>query len=94
MSQYNLMEETVRKLCKSLEEEPHDWEFETYTFKKKGDDIEYWSSGSKPITEVWLGRNCNQVFSVDQGRRIRESYDIARQQQASILQEKIMLKFK
>lgn len=93
MNPYELMEETVDKLCKSLKEEPHAWKFETCTFKKKGTDIEYWCSGGGPITEIWLGRGCNQVFSEQQGKRIRESYNIAKQTQASVLQEKIMKSF-
>lgn len=65
MSLYDLMEETVDKICKSLEEEPHKWKFETCTFTKKGTGIEYWCSGDGPVVDIWLGSGRNQVFLVN-----------------------------
>lgn len=94
MSLYDLMEETVNKICKSLEEESHKWIFETCTFTKKGTGIEYWCSGDGPVVDIWSGSGRNQVFSSEQGNRIRKSYHIARQKQASVLQEKIISSMK
>lgn len=94
MSQYAVMEETVNKICKSLTEDPHSWKFETCTFKKKGTNIEYWSTLDGPIVDVWLGSGRNQVFSTEQGERIRKAYIIARERQASVLQEQVMASMK
>lgn len=95
MNQFDVMEETVKKICTSLVEEPRSWKFEAYTFKKRGTDVEYWSGSTdnSPIIELWNSTR-HVVFSVDQGKRIREAYKIARQTQASDLQEKIMASMK
>lgn len=88
--QYALMQSTVDVICESLINDPHSWRFSTSTFKQKGTDVEYWSSLTNAITDIWTGHTTEQVFSYDQGIQIRNAYEIARSKQASASQEKIM----
>lgn len=90
-SEYEYMQETVDEICRSLIENPEDWVFTTHTFNKKGSDVEYWDSSSHyAITCTWDGYNTNTVFSVKQGRIIREAYMKAREKQASNAQLQVV----
>lgn len=91
MSQFDIMNDTVKEICKSLVEEPHQWEFGSCTFKHKRSNIEYWGDMSSPsITHVWTGRTRNRVFSDEQGRKIAEAYKNARNHQADVDQQKVI----
>ncbi len=53
MSQFDIMNDVVAEICKSLVEEPHRWEFSSFTFKHKRAKVEYWGDMSSPsITHV------------------------------------------
>lgn len=91
MSQFDIMNDTVEEICKSLVEEPHQWEFSTYTFKHKRAKVEYWGcTDSQSITNIWNGRSQNQVFSDEQGRKIAAAYKKARKLQADDAQLKVI----
>lgn len=85
------MEEAVEQICWSLVNESHLWVFETFTFHKKGTNIEYWCSAgtSESITET-RDVSLSKVFSYEQGVRIKKAYDIARENQASVKQQEII----
>ena len=91
MSQFDIMNDVVDEICKSLVEEPHQWEFGTCTFKHKRANIEYWGDMSKhSITNICNGRSQNQVFSDEQCRKIAEEYKTARKLQADSAQQKVI----
>ena len=91
MSQFDIMNDAVGEICKSLVEEPHPWEFGSCTFKHKRANIEYWGDSSNPsITHVWTGRTRSQVFSDKQGKKIAEAYKKARELQADVDQQKVI----
>ena len=91
MSQFDVMNDTVEAICKSLVEEPQQWEFSTYTFKHKRSKVEYWGDmRHHSITNIWNGRSQNQVFSDEQGRKIAEAYKKARKLQADAAQLKVI----
>ena len=91
MSQFDIMNDVVDEICKSLVEEPHQWEFNTYTFKHKRTKVEYWGDMSNhSITNIWNGHSQNQVFSDEQGIKIAEAYKNARNQQADLAQQKVI----
>lgn len=86
---FDYMDEAVEAICKSLENEPEKWVFETYTFHKRGSSVRYWSTFSS-ITEIWDGRASHTVFSGEQGDKIKSSYHIARAKQADLNQIKVL----
>lgn len=87
----HFMDSAVDKLCKSLMEEPHLWRFETYTFNKRGDSMQYWGgTGEGPIMTIWNGSSQDTVSSYEQGKRIRRAYNVAREKQASVAQQKVI----
>lgn len=92
MKEFKYMEDTVNKICESLINEPHLWVFETNKFTKENSGVWFWSSlvNSESITQTWDGASVSTVFSYEQGERIKEAYDIARQKQASVKQQKII----
>ena len=91
MSQFDIMNDVVEEICKSLVEEPHQWEFGSCTFKHKRSNVEYWGDMANPsITNIWCGHSQNQVFSVEQGRKIAEAYKNARKLQADLAQQKVI----
>lgn len=92
MSDYAYMEDAVQAICDSLVSEPHKWVVNTYTFKKGWSGPSYWTSigDNAPITEIWNGFDSHQVFSIEQGKRIREAYNIMRRTQASEHQKKVI----
>lgn len=95
MSNFDIMEETVSKLCNSLIEKPQDWEFNSNTFKRLNDNIEYWDTAlNGAITHLWKNSARVEIFSVEQGLRIREAVNIARKKQASIIQQMVINSFK
>ena len=90
MSKFDYMEKTVNEICSSLENTPEHWKFETYTFKNILTDVEFWAGeGNSSITESLESGTADTVFSVEQGKRIRKSYNIARKKSASVRQQKI-----
>ena len=94
MSKFDYMEKTVNEICHSLENTPEHWEFETCTFKNILTGVEFWASDdNSPITESWESGTADKVFSVNQGKRIRKSYNIAREKSASVRQHKIRESF-
>lgn len=91
MSKFDIMNDTVEAICKSLVEEPQQWEFRTYTFKHKRAKVEYWGDmSSRSITHVWTGRDRSQVFSNEQGRKIAAAYKKARELLADSTQLKVI----
>ena len=96
MSQFDIMENTVNKLCESLINEPHNWVFETCHFHHKSNPtLKYWISFSDaPITEHWNGQTTHAVFSKDQGKLIRQAYKKARTVVADKTQQAIINSFK
>lgn len=56
MSKFDCMEETVKNICDSLENEPEKWVFETLTFKNESMGVEFWNGGFNytPITDTWV----------------------------------------
>ena len=91
MSQFDIMNDTVEEICKSLVEEPHKWEFNRFTFKHKRAKVEYLGcTGSQSITTIWNGSSQNQVFSDEQGRKIAVAYKKARKLQAEAAQLKVI----
>lgn len=91
MSQFDIMNDAVDEICKSLVEEPHKWEFNKFTFKHKRVKVEYWGDmSSHSITHIWMGREISQVFSDEQGRKIAAAYKKARQLQAEAAQLKVL----
>lgn len=91
MSQFDIMNDTVDEICKSLVEEPHQWEFGSCTFKHKLANIEYWGdASSSSITHVWAGYTRSQVFSTQQGEKIAEAYKKAREVQGDVDQQKVI----
>lgn len=88
--QYALIQPTVDAICESLINDPHLWRFSTHTFTKKGTGVEYCSSLTNHVTDIWTGHTTEQVFSYNQGIQIRNAYEIARSKQATASQEKIM----
>lgn len=96
MSQFDVMEDTVTKICESLINEPFKWVFETCHFHHKNNPkIKYWDSISEdPVTEHWNGRSAVTVFSEEQGIRIRQAYLKARLVVANKTQQEIINSFK
>lgn len=95
MSNFDIMEETVNKLCNSLIEKPQDWKFNSGTFQRLNDNIEYWDTIlDGPITHLWKNSARVEVFSVEQGTRIRKAVNIARKRQASVVQQMVIDSFK
>ena len=91
MSQFDIMNDTVEEICKSLVEEPHKWEFNRFTFKHKRAKVEYLGcTGSQSITTIWNGSSQNQVFSDEQGRKIAAAYKKARQLQGGADQQRVI----
>ena len=91
MSQFDIMNDVVEEICKSLVEEPHQWEFGSCTFKHKRANVEYWGDSLNPsITNIWCGHSQNQVFSTQQGKKISEAYKKAREVQADVDQQKVI----
>lgn len=91
MSQFDIMNDAVDEICKSLVEEPHQWDFGPCSFKHKRSNVEYWCDASThSITHVWTGWTRNRVFSDEQGRKIAGAYKNARNQQADVEQQKVI----
>lgn len=91
MSKFEYMNDFVESLCKELENNPENFYFKTCTFNKIGSKVEFWAStDNEPITESWTGYSTDIVFSDDQGRKIRRSYNIAREKIASENQKRIL----
>ena len=91
MSQFDIMNDVVDEICKSLIEEPHQWEFDACTFKHKRSKVKYWGDMSDDfITYIWNGYSLNRVFSDEQGRKIAEAYKKARKVQADLAQQKVI----
>lgn len=88
--EFDYMWDAVNEICRSLEEEPHKWIFETYTFKKKWCRTEYWIGFGTSFTEIWNGRTTSRAFSHEQGKKIFKSYNMARQSQADAAQKSII----
>jgi hypothetical protein len=91
--EYPHMKEVVEKMCWSMVNEPDLWEIDTYTFKKKESNIEYWHgvSAYNCIRSTWRPRE-EVVFSIDQGRRVSRAFKTlksirASQQQLAIIEE-------
>lgn len=87
---FDHMNAFVEQMCYSLENESHLWEIETCTMKKTGTNIEYWISKNCYVTETWTDGISNKVFSAEQGKRIKESLDIARSKTATMQQRKLL----
>ena len=95
MTDFEYMNDAVDALCKSLIEEPENWVFSTYTFQKQGSNIRYWDEQlCRAITETWNGGSLNKVFSVEQGHKIRDAYQVARIKQASCAQNQVLEELK
>ena len=94
MNDFKHMDSVVDYICHSLEDEPETWVFETYTMSKKG--IKYWigAGSDRSITKMWNGRTTDTVFSEEQGKRIRKSYNRAREIIASEAQKKVISSMK
>lgn len=96
MSQFEIMNDTVNKLCNSLITKSHEWVFDIcYFHNKNNPKIKYWHSvDNKPITEIWNGISTAEVFSCSQGEKILEAYNKARVNQASLAQQTVINSFK
>ena len=93
------MEETVDKICKSLLNEPHQWVIGSPTFHKKGTDLEIQHDTvclfkDTEITRIWNGHSFEVVFSYEQGKKLRRAFNFARDKQASCSQQKLKNIFK
>lgn len=53
MSQFDIMNGVVDEICKSLVEEPHRWEFSSFTFKHKRAKVEYWVICQAPLLHTF-----------------------------------------
>jgi hypothetical protein len=72
MIDFSIMDAVVADICKSLEDGIDEWEFRTCTINKKGTNTEYWVASGVPVTEIWSrDGGASQVFSKEQGLRIR-----------------------
>ncbi|MCG9964606.1 hypothetical protein [Shewanella cutis] len=85
MSRFDLMADTVKKICESLRNEPEKWVFETHTFYHVNSPrVTYWRTNPNlSITDVWDGHALHTVFSKEQGREIQLSLIKARESQAN-----------
>lgn len=92
LDKFSAMDEAVDKMCKSLEQESHKWVFDVHTFNLRGSSTEYWD-GISNFADVWTGRNTHRVFSDNQKMKIKKSYDIARANQASVMQQRVLKQF-
>ena len=91
MTQFDIMNDVVDEICKSLVEEPHQWEFDACTFKHKRANVEYWVGASNhSITHIWTGHSRHRVFSDEQGRKIAEAYKKSRKAHADSAQLKVI----
>lgn len=91
MNKFEYMNDFVESLCNELENNPENFNFKTCTFNRIGSKTEFWATdGNRPITESWTGYSTDVVFSDDQGRKIRSSYNIAREKIASERQKRIL----
>ena len=92
MNDFKHMDSVVDEICHSLENEPETWKFESCTMSKNG--VKYWTAMSCYITDTWMSGTRETVFSKEQGRRIRLSYEKAREITASEQQKKIIQSMK
>ena len=91
MCQFDIMNDVVEEICKSLVEEPHRWEFDACTFKHKRANVEYWGDiATRSITHIWSGHGRHRVFSDEQGGKIAEAYKKARKVHADSAQLKVI----
>lgn len=69
---------TVDVICDSLVRRPRDWVIKTHTIKHKPTGQVYWSGTGTytPITESYSGRAAKQVFSAEQGEKIRDALNL------------------
>ncbi len=92
--EFAFMEEAVSDICDSLENDPNRWTIGTHTLTDNKTGILYWISGTYgttgAITETWNGSSKNTVFSYEQGKRIRASFDIMRRTKANQAQLKVL----
>jgi hypothetical protein len=78
-----LMQPVVDAMCKSLREEPYEWNINVHTLshKSKFKKQEFWNGvdaySNKSITEVWDGSSNATVFSHEQGKEIYQALNEA-----------------
>ena len=85
---YEIMQETVDKLCKDMLDNPQSYTVGTWTFNKIGCDTEYWRADS--ATSIWDGNTIIQVFSHKQGRQLADALNFVLERHGSIVQQKII----
>ncbi len=91
----DLMDDTVKAMCKSLEIDFDRWEIERNILIDKKGGICYWINvGSERIlTDVWNGHSRNTVFDDVQGIMIWGSLEVLRKNKAYVEQLKIIDSF-
>jgi len=94
MNKFEHMEDFVNKLCEALENNPQDFVFNPHTFTMKGSKTVFWNDDhSGIICKTWNGYTTDTVFSEQQGRRIKKSYEVARSKVASEKQKEVLKMF-
>lgn len=86
---YDIMEDTVRKLCHSLTHEPERWDIEVHTLEDTKTGVQYWIH-PHTMFELFNGRGKTQVFSHEQGLRVRQAFEKLCVIKATIAQEKVI----
>jgi hypothetical protein len=88
---FEFMQETVDALCRDMENNPHNYIIDTYTFHNiNTPSIKYWAGSSECITEIWNGRSPNKIFDRKQGDQLYKSFVKLREVQASVAQQKVI----
>lgn len=91
MKDFDKMNDTVDAICYSLENECHKWDWNQYTLNGKG--FEFWIANTNSITQTWRPTQ-DTVFSYEQGKRIKASFEKCKEAKASNAQQKLMNSFK
>lgn len=91
---YEIMDDTVEKLCQSLENHSEEWVLVGLTiYNKSNPKIHYWVDHFS-ITKIHNNSGIFKVFSHTQGQKIYNAYLKAKGTQATVQQQKVIDAFK
>lgn len=88
MQNFDIMEPVVEAICNSLETEPESWTFKPHIMWHP--EFKVFSTSSSSITHAWDSTRKIEVFSEEQGKRIKKSYDLAYSKIGNTTQQKLI----
>ncbi|MBO4576716.1 MAG: hypothetical protein J5680_06350 [Neisseriaceae bacterium] len=83
-------QEVIDNICYSMENTPDEWDIGTYTVEHIS-GIELWFDNNS--FTYWNGHSSDNVFTDEERKRIKESFEILRTKKQSLAQRRITKAF-